>query len=52
MVKYLLSLPQKLKYELQITAKTQGYSLNGLILFILWEWLKKQKEGENKWKQQ
>lgn len=40
MEKYLLNLPKKLKAILSEQAKSQGYSMNGLILFILWDWVK------------
>ena len=42
MDKYLLSMPHKLKRILTEKAKPDGYTLNGLILQILWEWVKKE----------
>ena len=42
MEKYLLNMPKELKTILTNIGKKEGYSLNAQILFILWEWVKKQ----------
>ncbi len=43
MEKYLLNMPKELKTTLTDIGKREGYSLNAQILFILWEWVKKNK---------
>lgn len=40
MEKYLLNMPGRLKNILTQEAKEQGFSLNGMLLFILWDWVK------------
>lgn len=40
MTKKLLRMPEKLHDELKRFAKQEGYTLNGLIIKILWEWQK------------
>ena len=42
MEKYLLNIPKELKSILTEEGKKNGYTLNAQMLFILWDWVKKQ----------
>lgn len=44
MEKYLLNMPGELKSILTKEAKGQGFTLNGFVLLILWEWVKKNEQ--------
>ena len=39
-VKFLISTPENLKETLKECAKRQGYTLNGMVIHIFWDWLK------------
>ena len=40
--------PDKLKQILKEKAHVKGYTLNQLILQILWDWIEQDKKGANK----
>ena len=42
MEKYLLNMPKELKAVLTEAGKRNGYTLNAQVLFILWEWAKRE----------
>ena len=44
MVKYLISMPDKLKKALTKMAKEKGFTLNGYLLEIFWNHIKQQEE--------
>lgn len=37
--------PEELRKELKRTAERNGYTVNQLVLSILWAWVRKQKES-------
>lgn len=43
MAQILTRLPDELKQEFQSKARQMGFTLNGLILKILWDWLREQE---------
>ncbi len=42
MAQMLIRLPDELKRDFQTWARQMGLTLNGLILQILWDWVKRQ----------
>lgn len=44
LVRFLLSVPEELHSILKTEAAAQGYTLNGIVRQILWEWAKRQSK--------
>ena len=48
MVRYLISTTEELHGALKTAAQSRGQTLSSLIRQILWEWIRKQKQNEQK----
>lgn len=48
MVRHLISTTEELHDALKIAAQRRGQTLTGLIRQILWEWIREQKQNEQK----
>lgn len=44
-------IPDNIQNYLQQQAKRMGYTRNGLVLQILWEWIREQKQNDQKGKE-
>lgn len=51
MVRYLISTTEELHGALKIAAQSRGQTLTGLIRQILWEWIREQKQDDQKGKE-
>lgn len=45
-VRFTMRLPVKLRRALEIEANEKGVSVNALVLSILWDWVKTNKEAQ------